>query len=242
MFGTALRAFAFRFDMHERGTVQITQRNRILRRIHDRTLGRLRIESTQYRKIAFIIAAHHHRFFGMLNMIDKSRTIVFLRAVMVEMIGFGVGDNGDFRMILGKAAIGFVRFRHKNVALTSMASVNRHTILALDGSADGIAWIGQISLTGMGEDMGQHGTGRGFAMSSCDRHRTFCVHQQCENVAAVHDAFACFVCCDDFRIVGFDGAGEYDGMFAFDVFCALPEFDGNADSLQTIGFGAGFTI
>ena len=45
-----------------------------------------------------------------------------------------------------------------------------------------------------------------------------------------------FVCCDDFRIVGFDGAGEYDGMFAFDVFCALPEFDCNADSLQTIGF------
>ncbi len=77
---------------------------------------------------------------------NERGTVVGFVAVMVEMIGFGVGDNGDFRMVLGKAAIGFVRFRHQNVALARVASVKRGAIRALDGSADGVAWIG----TGMG--------------------------------------------------------------------------------------------
>ena len=242
MFSAALRAFAFRFDMYERRTVQITQRSLILRRIHDRMCCRRRIKSAQHSQIPFVVTAHHHRFDGVLNMVHESRSIVFLRSIMVEMISFGIGDNRDFRMIFGKASIGFIGFCHKHIALACMASVKHHAVLALDGSANGIAWISQISLTGMGENMGEHGTGRGFAMGSRNRYRTFRIHQQRKNVAAVHDAFARRMCCDDFRIVRLDGAGKNDSLFAFDIFLALPEFDGNTKPLQTIGFGAGLTI
>ena len=228
--------------MYECRTVQITQRSRILRRIHDRMCCRRRVKSAQHSQIPFVVTTHHHRFDGVLNMVHESRPIVFLRSIMVKMVSFGIGDNRDFRMIFGKASIGFVGFRHKHIALACMASVKYHAILALDGSANGITWISQISLTGMGENMGEHGTGRGFAMGSRNRYRTFRIHQQRKNVAAVHDAFARRMRCDDFRIVRLDGTGKNNSLFAFDVFLALPEFDGNAKPLQTIGFGAGLAI
>ena len=127
---------------------------------------------------------------------------------MVEMISFGIGDNRDFRMIFGKASIGFVGFRHKHVALACMASVKHHAVLALDGSANGIAWISQISLTGMGENMGEQELVVGFCHGLPQLVPHVRIHQQRKNVAAVHDAFARRMCCDDFRIVRLDGAGK----------------------------------
>ena len=52
----------------------------------------------------------------------------------------------------------------------------------------------------------------------------------------------CLMRGDDFRIVRLDGAGEHDGVLAFDVLRLLAEFDGDAEALQTVGFGAWLTV
>ena len=58
----------------------------------------------------------------------------------------------------------------------------------------------------------------------------------------MHDALPCLMRGDDFRIVRLDGAGEHDGVLAFDVLRLLAEFDGDAEALQTVGFGAWLTV
>lgn len=112
----------------------------------------------------------------------------------------------------------------------------------MDGTADGVARIGEFAFSGVHENVRQHGAGRGLAVGAGHGHRTFRVHQQGEDVAAVHDALPCLMRGDDFRIVRLDGAGEHDGVLAFDVLRLLAEFDGDAEALQTVGFGAWLTV
>ena len=54
----------------------------------------------------------------------------------------------------------------------------------------------------------------------------------------MHNALACRVRCDDFRIVRFDGAGVDHGLGLGDIFGSLPEFNGDAQRFKSVGFGA----
>ena len=175
-------------------------------------------------------------------MVHECGPIVVLRAVVVKVVGFGIGDDGDLRMVFGEAAVRFVGLGHQHVALAGMAAVQNGTVFALDGTADGVARIGEFAFSGVHENVRQHGAGRGLAVGAGHGHRTFRVHQQGEDVAAVHDALPCLMRGDDFRIVRLDGAGEHDGVLAFDVLRLLAEFDGDAEALQTVGFGAWLTV
>ena len=67
---------------------------------------------------------------------------------------------------------------------------------------------------------------------------SFAVHEQGEDVTAMHNALARRVCCDDFRIVRFDGAGVDHGLGLGDIFGSLPEFNGDAQRFKSVGFGA----
>ena len=165
---------------------------------------------------------------------NERGTVVGFVAVMVEMIGFTVGDNGDGRMVFGEAAVRFVGFGHQDVAFARVSAVQRGAVRALDKAADGVAWIG----TGVHQNVGQHGAGGGFAVRSGHGDGSFAVHEQGEDVTAMHNALARRVCCDDFRIVRFDGAGVDHGLGLGDIFGSLPEFNGDAQRFKSVGFGA----
>ena len=94
----------------------------------------------------------------------------------------------------------------------------------LDKAADGVAWIG----TGVHQNVGQHGAGGGLPCAPATVTARFAVHEQGEDVTAMHNALARRVCCDDFRIVRFDGAGVDHGLGLGDIFGSLPEFNGDA--------------
>lgn len=72
-------------------------------------------------------------------MVHECGPIIVLRAVVVKVVGFGIGDDGDLRMVFGEAAVRFVGLGHQHVALAGMAAVQNGTVFALDGTADGVA-------------------------------------------------------------------------------------------------------
>jgi len=107
-----------------------------------------------------------------------------------------------------------------------------------EGPADGVARI----LARLHEDVRQHRAGRGLAVRTGNGDGAASVHQQGEDVAAVHDAGAFLRSGDDFRVIGLDGAGVYDGVRFGHVFGTLAELHGDAQGFQTVGFSAVFAI
>ena len=188
----------------------------------------------QHGKSVGIVDTDNHVTGGPAGVGNERGTVVGFVAVMVEMIGFTVGDNGDGRMVFGEAAVRFIGFGHQDVAFARVSAVQRGAVRALDKAADGVAWIG----TGVHQNVGQHGAGGGFAVRSGHGDGSFAVHEQGEDVTAMHNALARRVCCDDFRIVRFDGAGVDHGLGLGDIFGSLPEFNGDAQRFKSVGFGA----
>ena len=137
-------------------------------------------------------------------------------------------------MVFGEAAVRFIGFGHQDIAFARVSAVQRGAVRALDKAADGVAWIG----TGVHQNVGQHGAGGGFAVRSGHGDGSFAVHEQGEDVTAMHNTLARRVCCDDFRIVRFDGAGVDHGLGLGDIFGSLPEFNGDAQRFKSVGFGA----
>lgn len=79
-------------------------------------------------------------------------------------------------------------------------------------------------------------------MRSGDGDRPAAVHQQRQDVAAMHDADAPLVRRDDFGVVGLDGAGVHHGVGATHVVGLLADFDGDAEGSQPFGLRAFLTV
>ena len=79
-------------------------------------------------------------------------------------------------------------------------------------------------------------------MRSGDGDRPAAVHQQRQDVAAMHDADAPLVRRDEFGVVGLYGAGVHHGVGATHVVGLLADFDGDAEGSQPFGLRAFLTV
>ena len=234
LFDAAACGLAFRSDPDIRGTAQIGQGFTRGSAVGNGMGFHVGGHGLQHGKSVGIVDTDNHVTGGPAGVGNERGTVVGFVAVMVEMIGFTVGDNGDGRMVFGEAAVRFIGFGHQDIAFARVSAVQRGAVRALDKAADGVAWIG----TGVHQNVGQHGAGGGFAVRSGHGDGSFAVHEQGEDVTAMHNTLARRVCCDDFRIVRFDGAGVDHGLGLGDIFGSLPEFNGDAQRFKSVGFGA----
>ena len=117
-----------------------------------------------------IISADQHMAGCMAGMIHECGTVMRFIAVMVKMVGLGIGNDGDGGVVFGEAAVGLIGLSHQPVTL---ATVQGGTVRPLDGTADGIAGIS----SGMHQNVRKHGTGSGFAVRTGHGHGSLAVHQ-----------------------------------------------------------------
>ncbi len=175
-------------------------------------------------------------------MLGERALVVRLVAVVVEMVGLGVRHDGDGWAVFAEAAVGFVRLRHEHVARAGVAAVEHGAVRALDRAADGVARVGERAFAAMEQDVREHRACGGLAVCAGHGHGACAVHEQGENVAAVHDVRALCLCLHDFGVAGLDGARVDDDARALHIAGALPDFDGDAERFEAVGLRAALTV
>lgn len=238
VFGTGSGRLVLRFDAHVSGAVEVADRGRIGGAVGDGVRGDGRVEGAQDDERVGVVGADDDVAGRVAGMLDKRGAIVRLVAVVVEMVGFAVGDDRDLGMVLFEAAVGFVGFGNERLAFADMSAVDGGSVGALDGAADRVARC----LSAVFEHVGEHRAGGGLAVRARHGDGALAVHEQGEDVAAVHDALVGTVRDDDLRIVRLDGARVNDGVGAGHVLRLLAECDGDAERFETVGLGAALTV
>ena len=176
------------------------------RAVHDRI-----IKAAQHVERTRVVGGHDDMSSRMRCVGDEGLTIALWRAVMVKMIRFGVGDDGDGWSVFGETAVRLVGFRDEDAPSTGMSAVKGLAVGALDGAANRVTGISQVTGTCVHEDMRQQRTGGGFTVCTGYGDRIMMVHEQCEDIAAMHDMRALGRRGDDLWIVRLDGAGIHHG-------------------------------
>ena len=176
------------------------------RAVHDRI-----IKAAQHIERTRVVGGHDDMSSRVRSVGDEGFAIALWRAVMVKMIRFGVGDDGDGGLVFSETAVRLVGFCDEDAPGASMSAVKGLAVWALDGTANRVAGISQVTGACVHENMGQQRTGGGFAVCTGYGDRIMMVHEQCEDIAAMHDMRALGRRGDDLWIVRLDGAGIHHG-------------------------------
>ena len=139
------------------------------------------------------------------------------------MVGLGIRDNLDVGVVFGKAAVRFIGFGDEHRPLAGMSPIERGSVGSLNGAADRIARVGEFAGAGMHEYVGEQRARGRLAMGAGDGHSVLAVHEQGENVTAMHQLGAIGHGCDDLRIVRLDRAGIHHHLRILHVLGALGE-------------------
>ena len=149
--------------------------------------------------------------------------------VGVHVVLIDVGDGRKHRREIQKRGIGLIGFGDDVFAGTE-PGVGAGTV---ESAAD---HIGGIKPPG-GQKRGRKRGRRGLAVRPGNRNTAAQTHEFCEHHRARHHRNMGRLGGHNFRIVGMYGAGNHDGVGAFNVFCVMPAVNHGAEAFEPAGGG-----
>ncbi len=166
-----------------------------------------------------IVTGDHHAFAGGSGEADEGLLEGLFRAVVVEMVGVDVRDEGDRGVVEQEGAVGFIRFHYE---------VRAGAARGADTERADHSPVDEARIRPEGEHRGHdHGGGGGLAVGARDRHHPVVTGEPGEGLRAVHDRQTTIASRPVLWVVLADRPGDDDRVGAIDVFGSMADGDGD---------------
>ncbi len=158
---------------------------------------------------------------------SKARFIASTEAIMIEMLGVHIGDDGDGRRQLDEGTVALIRLDHHPITSTQ-ARIG--AVIVDDAAIDDRG----IEPTGFQECGHQRGRG-GLAMGPADGNRPFEAHEFAQHLGAAHHGQPFGPGRHHFRVVRLHRRGDdHDGGVG-EILGAMADLDRDTFVLQPLG-------
>ena len=146
--------------------------------------------------------------------------------VVVEVVGFDVGEDADRRFVEEERSVGFVRFGDEHVAGAQVGVRARRRQHSPDDE-------GRIDSAGL-QRHGGHRRGRGLPMRTGHGYGPPVDHERGESSGAVQDTQSPTLGFDELGVVLADGRGDDEGIGLTEVVRRMPDHDCGAQGPQHV--------
>ncbi len=142
------------------------------------------------------------------------------------MVGFDVGHDCHHRLQMQERGVTFIRFSDQITAVTQARVYAR-------GFDQAAVDEGRIEAR-FSINAGDHRRGGGFTVGSGNGDAVTKTHQLGQHLCTADHRDTCFVCSNNFRVVGRDGAGNDHHAGIKDVFRAMVKIDSRTERRQLL--------